>query len=126
MAVVTGCVHMPGGVAPAGLSLLTVVTWNTHDGRGDGRRLIDDLEAGRLTGARPAEFILLLQEFVDRGDDALFGARGRSLTLFNSPVRSPAGNAIVSSLALEEPRTVDLPRERQLRAAVAATVRVAG
>ena len=97
-----------------------------HGGRGDLSRLIDDLETGRLTGAPARDYVLLLQEFVERGDDAIARSRRRPLTLFASPVRSPSGNAIISSLPLEEPRTIDLPRERQPRGAVVATIRVAG
>jgi endonuclease/exonuclease/phosphatase family metal-dependent hydrolase len=96
-----------------------------HGGRGALSRLIDDLEAGALTGSRTSDYVLLLQEFVDRSDDALIRSRTRELTLFTSPVRSPMGNAIVSSVRLEEPRTIDLPRERQPRGAVVATIRLA-
>ncbi len=96
------------GPAPA---VLTVLTWNMHGGRGDLSRLIDDLEAGVLTGARTSDYVLLLQEFVDRGGDAVIRSRTRELTLFISPVRGPMGNAIVSTVRLEEPRTIDLPRE---------------
>lgn len=97
-----------------------------HGSRGDLPRLIDDLEAGRLTGTPPHDYVLLLQEFVDRGDDSVDRSRSRELTLFTSPVRGPMGNAIVSSIRLGEPRTIDLPRERQPRGAVVATIRVAG
>ena len=97
-----------------------------HGSRGDLPRLIDDLEAGRISGRPVTEYVLLLQEFVDRGDDAVDRTRIRKLTLFVSPVRSATGNAIVSSIGLEEPRTIDLPRERQPRGAVIATIRVAG
>jgi len=97
-----------------------------HGGRGDLQRLIADLEAGRLTGAPAGDYVLLLQEFVDRGDDVVARSSRRPLTLFSSPVRGSSSNAIVSSLRLEEPRTIDLPRERQPRAAVVARVRVAG
>jgi endonuclease/exonuclease/phosphatase family metal-dependent hydrolase len=92
-----------------------------HGGRGNLPRLIDDLEAGRLTGSPPRDYVLLLQEFVNR-EDSIVRSRTRPLTLFTSPVRGAAGNAIVATFALEEPRTIDLPRERQPRAAVAATI----
>ncbi len=107
-------------------ALLTVITWNLHGGRGDLPRLIDDLEAGRLTGAPPRDYLLLLQEFVDRDEAARLRSRPRPLTLFASPVHGESGNAIVSSLELEGARTIDLPRERQPRAAAVATVRIAG
>ena len=98
-----------------------------HGSRGDLPRLIDDLESGRITGSPTRDYVLLLQEFVDRGDDdAVDRSRSHALTLFASPVRGAMGNAIVSSIRLEEPRTIDLPRERQARAAIVATIRVAG
>jgi endonuclease/exonuclease/phosphatase family metal-dependent hydrolase len=46
--------------------------------------------------------------------------------VFASPVRGATGNAIISTIPLEDPRTIDLPRERQPRAAVVASVRVGG
>ena len=93
-----------------------------HGGRGDLRRLLTDLESGRLTGSRGRDYILLLQEFVDR-EDAIRSSP-RELTLFASPVRGRSSNAILSTIRLEDARTIDLPRERQPRAAVLATVRV--
>src|SRR5690348_14058434 len=95
-----------------------------HGGRGDLRRLIADLEAGRLTSAAPRDYVLLLQEFVNRED--VPGSTTRTLTLFTSPVRSATGNAIVSTVPLADSRTIDLPRERQPRAAVAASIRIGG
>ena len=102
-----------------------MLTWNTHGGRGDVKRLIADVEAGVFTGAPPRDYVLLLQEFPnnDRGG---IGSRAHALTVFASPVRGATGNAIISTLPLENPRTIDLPRERQPRAAVVATVRVSG
>ncbi|MBX6364254.1 MAG: endonuclease/exonuclease/phosphatase family protein [Gemmatimonadetes bacterium] len=41
---------------------LLVVTWNTHVGGGDVARLVEDLRAGRVTGAPVRDFVLLLQE----------------------------------------------------------------
>ena len=102
-------------------AFLTVLTWNMHGGRGDLRRLIADLETGRMTGAAAGDFILLLQEFVDR--EGAVRSTSRALTLFASPVRGASSNAIIATTRLEDARTVDLPRERQPRAAVAATVR---
>ena len=120
------CTRTRPAVIPSGPVVLTVLTWNMHGGRGELRRLLDDLEGGRVTGAAVRDYVLLLQEFADRGDDSVVGSRTRQLTVFTSPVRSPFGNGIVSTIRLEEPRTVDLPRERQPRAAVAATIRVGG
>jgi endonuclease/exonuclease/phosphatase family metal-dependent hydrolase len=112
-------------VPAAGPSLLTVVTWNTHGGRGDTRRLIADLETGLLTAAPPQNYVLLLQEFPNTDANSV-GSRTHALTVFASPVRGATGNAIVSTVPLGNPRTIDLPRERQPRAAVVATVRVSG
>ena len=95
-----------------------------HGGRGDLRRLIADLEMGRLTGAAARDYILLLQEFVDR--EGAVRSTSRALTLFASPVRGASSNAILATTRLEDPRSIDLPRERQPRAAVAAAVRVGG
>ena len=114
----------PAAPTPSQPAVLTVLTWNMHGGRGELRRLLDELEAGRLTGAAVRDYVLLLQEFADRGDDSLVGSRTRQLTVFSSPVRSPFGNGIVSTIRLEDTRTIDLPRERQPRGAVAATIRV--
>lgn len=102
-----------------------MITWNTHGGRGDVRRLIADLETGVLTGASPRDYVLLLQEFPNR-DDRPVGSRTHALTVFASPIRGATGNAIISTIPLGDPRTIDLPRERQPRAAIVATVRVAG
>jgi len=95
-----------------------------HGGRGDLQRLLADMEAGRLTSGAPRDYVLLLQEFVNRGD--VPGSTTRALTRFTSPVRNAMGNAILSTLPLEDPRTIDLPRERQPRAAVAAAIRIGG
>lgn len=89
------------------------------------KRLIADVETGVLTGAPPREYVLLLQEFPGR-DEGSVGSRTHALTLFTSPVRGATGNAIVSTIPLEEPRTIDLPRERQPRAAVVAGIRIGG
>ena len=120
------CARSSPVVIPSAPATLTVLTWNMHGSRGDLPRLIDDLEAGRISGRPATDYVLLLQEFVDRGDDAVDRTRIRKLTLFASRVRSATGNAIVSSIGLDEPRTIDLPRERQPRGAVIATIRVAG
>jgi endonuclease/exonuclease/phosphatase family metal-dependent hydrolase len=95
-----------------------------HGGRGDLRRLIADLEGGRLTPGAPRDYVILLQEFVNRGD--VPGSATRALTLFTSPVRGATGNAILSTIPLEASRTIDLPRERQPRGAVFATIRIGG
>jgi endonuclease/exonuclease/phosphatase family metal-dependent hydrolase len=114
----------PSQPVSRGPALLTLLTWNMHGGRGDLRRLVGDLEAGRLTGSIPRAYILMLQEFVDH--EGTVRSTSHSLTLFASPVRGASSNAIIATIRLEDPRTVDLPRERQPRAAVVATVRVDG
>ena len=119
------CARTSPVVLPTDPSLLTVLTWNTHGSRGDLRRLIADLEMGVLTKAPPRDYVLFLQEFPNRGEEG-FRSRTRALTLFASPVRGATGNAIVSTLPLEDPRTIDLPRERQPRAAVVAAIRAGG
>lgn len=83
-----------------------------------------DLETGRLTRTTARDYILFLQEFVDR--EGAVRSTLRPWTLFASPVRGASSNAIIATTQLEDPRTVDLPRERQRRAALAATVRIGG
>ena len=117
------CAQITPATTPPRPSLLTVLTWNTHGSSGDLRRLISDLETGVLTNAPPRDYILFLQEFPNRDQEGL-GSRTHALTLVTSPVRGATGNAIVSTLPLEEPRAIDLPRERQPRAAVVAVIHV--
>jgi endonuclease/exonuclease/phosphatase family metal-dependent hydrolase len=100
-------------------------------GRGDLARFIDDLSSGRLTDGPTRDFALALQEATRNGDrDALAPANARKLAVFFSPVYSSpdrtSGNALISTLALTDTRVIALPRERQPRAAVAATIEVAG
>lgn len=121
----SGCGKTAPTANPSGAVLLSVLSWNTHGGRGDLQRLIADLEAGVLIGAPPRDYVLLLQEFPNR-DEGSVGSRKHALTLFASPVRGATGNAIVSTIPLEDPRTIDLPRERQPRAAILAAIRVGG
>ena len=102
-----------------------------HGGRGDLTRLIDDLADGRLTGSPIRDYVVLLQEAVEGGDrDARVAAARRGLSVHFGAVRgSPprvTGNAIVSTRPLTNARTIDLPRERQPRAAVAATIQIDG
>lgn len=106
-------------------------------GRGDLPRLVSDLESGRLTGAAPSEFVLLLQEASDGQSDVdlmrrepVRLAREKHLSVFFIPVRDDGrrirGNAIVSTRPLVRTRAVELPRERQRRMAVLAELEVAG
>jgi endonuclease/exonuclease/phosphatase family metal-dependent hydrolase len=99
-------------------------------GRGDVPALIRDLESGRLTGAPPADYVLLLQEATP---DIVAFAEGRSsrrMFAFYVPVRHDGrrirGNAVVSTLMLTHARAIQLPQERQPRAAAAAWIDVAG
>ena len=101
---------------------LAFVTWNLHAGAGDLTRLLADLGAGRLTDGVPvSHYVLLLQE---AGPDILEFARSRGLSAYFEPVHPTRGNAIVSTHPLAEPRTIELPRERQRRVAVVATLQL--
>lgn len=100
-------------------------------GRGDLPRLLGDLAAGRLTAGVPRDYVALLQEAVEGGAaDVRATGASRGLSAFYSAVRrTPArtsGNAMLSTAPLLNVRTIDLPRERQPRAAVAGTIDVAG
>jgi endonuclease/exonuclease/phosphatase family metal-dependent hydrolase len=102
-----------------------------HAGAGDLPRLVDDLASGRLAGVPVRDYVLLLQESIEGGPHDLQAfARPRNLSTFFSPVRrSPSrvsGNAIVSTRPLTMPSVIALPRERQPRAAVTASIAVAG
>ena len=110
---------MPGS-QPA---VLAVITWNMHAGRGELPRLIADLATGRLTDAPVHDYVLLLQEFIDRGDNHL--AVGPLFKLL-SPVRGESSNAIISTIPLTDTRVIELPRERQPRAAIGAHIDIGG
>ena len=87
-----------------------------------------DLSSGALTSGVPPAYALLLQEALE--GSTLDRLAGRNLSTFFAPVREvkrgTLGNAIVSTLPLEDPRAIALPRERQRRTAAIATVRVSG
>lgn len=110
--------------------LLAVVTWNMNAGRGDLSRLIADLESGRLAGAPATEYVLLLQEATREVVNVLEARSAREMETFFVPVWNDGtrtrGNALVSTAPLEDPRTIMLPKERQPRMAVAASITVAG
>ena len=100
-------------------------------GRGDLARLVADLEAGRLTDEPTPDYLLLLQEAVEGRDaDVTALARVRGLSAFFVPIwydgRVMRGNAILSTRPLINARAIALPRERQPRTAVAASIDVAG
>ena len=122
---------MAPDVTPSGPILLAIVTWNMNAGRGDLPRLLDDLDSNRLTGAPIRDYVVLLQEAIDGGDrDVRAAGAARALSVFFSPVRrGPAGasgNALLSTAALDGTRVIELPRERQPRAAIAASMSVGG
>jgi endonuclease/exonuclease/phosphatase family metal-dependent hydrolase len=128
------CARLPPQPLPGAASAaptLAVATWNMHAGRGDLVRLVDDLASGRLTAGVPRDYVLLLQEEVERDNEPLGAlAATRHLFAFFLPLRRQhggiIGNAILSTQPFEDPRIVPLPRQRQLRAVAAANVTVAG
>jgi endonuclease/exonuclease/phosphatase family metal-dependent hydrolase len=88
-----------------------------HAGRGDLRQLRYDLASGALTGAVPTDYVLLLQEAIQPVDAA-------GLSFFFGTVRGNNGNAVLSTRPLLNPHVVTLPRERQPRSAIAASIRL--
>jgi endonuclease/exonuclease/phosphatase family metal-dependent hydrolase len=125
------CVHVAPAAPGNGPPLLAVVTWNLHGGEGNLPRLLDDLAAGELTTAPVRDYLLLLQEAIEGGRHDVRAIAGeRMLAAAFSPVRRTgrgvSGNAILSTRPLDRVRVVDLPRERQPRAALAATLDLAG
>jgi endonuclease/exonuclease/phosphatase (EEP) superfamily protein YafD len=101
---------------------LVIVTWNLHDGAGDLTLLLSDLVAGRLTdGAPVGHYVLLLQE---AAPEIIEFARMRGLSAYFEAVHPTRGNAIVSTHPLMNARTIELPRERQRRVAVVATLQL--
>jgi endonuclease/exonuclease/phosphatase family metal-dependent hydrolase len=119
----TSCARQPLSRAQPAAAIapdLVIITWNLHAGAGDLPQLLEDLAKGRLIGPAPvASFILLLQE---AGPDIVDFARERGLSAYFEPVHPARGNAIVSTHPLINARTIELPRERQRRVAVAANV----
>ena len=112
--------------------MLAIVTWNLHHGRGKLPQLVADL-AGRHLTAASLDYVLLVQEATTGGEpeqDTLAQAASLGLTAYFSPVRQRGqyvtGNAILSTLPLRMTRVIALPRERQPRTAVMASISVAG
>jgi endonuclease/exonuclease/phosphatase family metal-dependent hydrolase len=102
-----------------------------HAGRGDLAHFVDDLASGRLTGGQPRDYVVLLQEDVERNNEPLGAvAATRHLFAFFLPLRRQhgaiSGNAILSTQPFDEPRIISLPRQRQPRASAAANITVAG
>jgi endonuclease/exonuclease/phosphatase family metal-dependent hydrolase len=100
-------------------------------GSGDLSRLASDLASGRLTGAPPLNYVLLLQEAVSGvGTDAEQLARERNVHAFVVPVYEVdgriRGNAIVATAPLHNTRGISLPQERQPRMAAFGTISVGG
>jgi endonuclease/exonuclease/phosphatase family metal-dependent hydrolase len=129
--VATGCATTRVAIPsePSTPADLAIVTWNMDAGRGDLSRLASDLVSGRLTGAPPIDYVLLLQEAVSNvGVDASDLAKARNLHLFLVPVYEidgrVRGDAIVSSRALQDTRAIALPQERQPRMAAFAAITV--
>jgi endonuclease/exonuclease/phosphatase family metal-dependent hydrolase len=132
ISVVAACVRpTPAPLPPTAPVLFAVVTWNMHEGKGDLPRLLDDLASGRLAGVAARDYVLLLQEAIENGEhDVTRIAAARGDAAFYSSVRRldarVTGNAIVSTRPLVAPRAIDLPRQRQPRAAIVATIEMAG
>jgi endonuclease/exonuclease/phosphatase family metal-dependent hydrolase len=102
-----------------------------HAGRGNLAHFIDDLASGRLTGSPPRDYVVLLQENVERDGEPLGAvAATRHLFAFFLPIRRQqgaiSGNAILSTLPFDAPRIISLPRQRQARAVAAAEITVSG
>ena len=129
----TACVR-PQIVPPSATAApitLAVATWNMHAGKGDLVRFVDDLASGRLTGVPPSDYIVMLQEDVERDNEPLGAvAAKRHLFAFFLPLRrdhgAVSGNAMLSTQPFEQPRIISLPRQRQPRASAAANITVAG
>ena len=102
-----------------------------HAGRGDLARFVDDLASGRVTGSTPRDYVVLLQEDVERDNEPLgVVAAERHLFAFFLPIRrqhgASSGSAILSTQPFERPRIIPLPRQRQPRAVAAAEITIAG
>jgi endonuclease/exonuclease/phosphatase family metal-dependent hydrolase len=126
LALVLGLAALPPEAAVCGgPALLAVVTWNMNAARGDLPRLVRDLESGHLTCVPPTDYVLLLQEATAGGSVAELPAR-RSLSAAFVPIRNDGrvtrGNAIVATMPLVDVNAIALPRERQARAALTATI----
>ena len=116
---------MPPQPAPVSAiqSALAVVTWNVHGPAGDLPRLVHDLRVGRLTGAPASAFVLLLQEATS---DAVAVAQRDGLFAHYERIYATRGNAILSTTPLLDARTIELPRMRQRRAALVASIELEG
>lgn len=138
--------------APSAESI-AIVTWNVHGRHGRLLDFVAQLRSGRVTGRPVPDFVLLLQEVVRaqrapvplargmkragaiRGGDAALPdivevaeALGLSLmyvpSMRNGPDGEDRGNAILSTMALDQTYAFELPFRRQRRVGVAATLTV--
>jgi endonuclease/exonuclease/phosphatase family metal-dependent hydrolase len=125
-----------------------LVTWNANVGRGDLATLVADLRQGRLITDHVSQFAVLIQEGRRAGavvpplpanadvpkrlgGDSGFEIASIARTLGLHVVYAPAmrngsgfedrGNAILSTLPLDDVTVIELPIERQRRIALAAT-----
>jgi endonuclease/exonuclease/phosphatase (EEP) superfamily protein YafD len=131
IALIAACAVPRPAVVPRTAVLFAVITWNMHAGRGDLPRMLDDLQSGRAAGVPVRDYVLLLQEAIENGEhDVVTIGNARTLSTFFSEVRRTSrgvsGNAIVSTQPLVLPSAIDLPRQRQRRAALAATIEIGG
>jgi endonuclease/exonuclease/phosphatase family metal-dependent hydrolase len=83
----------PADTTPPAIDSLLVVTWNVRVGGGDLLALVEDLRAGRLTGAPADHFVLLLQEAHRAGPAVPVAANGRGLARRIAP-GPPAGERL--------------------------------
>jgi len=95
-----------------------VITWNMHEGRGDLDAIIARLSS---------PFVLLIQEEVSATADAarsrgLYAAYVPSMPNGREEGYRDRGNAIVSTMPLDEPAAIELPWVYQRRVAVMATI----
>jgi endonuclease/exonuclease/phosphatase family metal-dependent hydrolase len=143
----------PPSAAPEAESLV-IVTWNVHATHGRLFDFVAQLKSGQLTGRPVEHFALLLQEAVrvrqlppppfaegmkkasriDGTDpnlpDIVETAEALKLSIAyvpsmrNGSEREDRGNAILSTLPLEQVHAFELPFRRQRRVGVAATITV--
>jgi endonuclease/exonuclease/phosphatase family metal-dependent hydrolase len=135
---------------------LAVVTWNVNGSNGRLLDLVAQLTSGHLTGQPVEHFVLLVQEAVrihhepppefaagmkkasrlDGTDpslpDIVEAARTLGLSVLyvpsmrNGEEREDRGNAILSTLPLDEAYAFELPFRKQRRVGIAATVTLTG
>ncbi|MEX2271424.1 MAG: endonuclease/exonuclease/phosphatase family protein [Vicinamibacterales bacterium] len=139
---------------PPDVESLAVITWNVHGTHGRLLDFIGQLKGGRLTGDPVEHFVLLVQEAVrirhmpppvfESGmkkagriggtdpslPDIVEAAEAFGLSLLyvpsmrNGEQREDRGNAILSTLPLDEVYAFELPFRKQRRVGIAATVTV--